>query len=190
MRLFVAVMPSAALQKELTAYTQALTDSVPALRHGTRWMKDEGFHITLRFLGESRPDRCLALGDALSDQVKKTRAFSLSINALGAFPKRGRAGILWVGFDRNRTALEKLAEGVEAVCQELGYSREPRPYHPHLTLARIKDPLPRQVLGPAFALPFPRFKEWPVDRIALVQSKLNAVGSVYKIKRWLALNRE
>jgi 2'-5' RNA ligase len=107
---------------------------------GWRWVRPEGVHLTLRFLGEvpaerDGPGRALWRGAA-----EAARPFRLRLGPLGCFPGSGVPRVLWVGIEEVEPggALVELAQDIERSARVAGYPPEPRAFHPHLTLARAE----------------------------------------------------
>lgn len=97
----------------------------------------QNWHITLRFLGrieEVTYERFLAAIEHLPDP------FTISLDGFGAFPNPRRATVLWLGIDQGAEEATKLASIAEEAAQAAGLDAEERPFHPHLTLARIRPP--------------------------------------------------
>lgn len=95
------------------------------------------WHLTLRFIGgveESAVDRIV---NAL-DEAELGAPFRIGWGGLGAFPRSSRAGVLWVGIDRGGGDLEALHRRVEEALERAGIDREDRPFHPHLTISRMR----------------------------------------------------
>lgn len=94
---------------------------------GVKWEQADDLHITLQFLGKVGPERLPGLVAALGE----IRAPRFNVNLTGL----RRKGVLWAEVERNAD-LERLAE---EVMRRSGVPREPRPYRPHVTLARPKE---------------------------------------------------
>ncbi len=95
------------------------------------------WHVTLRFVGDAgdvATDRLLA---ALDEEIDLD-PLDVSIVGMGAFPRARRATVLWAGI--HAAGLEELAAQVEEACQAAGFPPEDRPFHPHLSLSRIRPP--------------------------------------------------
>lgn len=101
-------------------------------------------HVTLKFLGDTPSN----LRDAIQQQVAQMATgqspFVLRVEGVGAFPNADRPAVLWAGL-KHAEPLVTLAERLETALEPLGFARELRPYHPHLTLARIKGRPPREL---------------------------------------------
>lgn len=99
----------------------------------------ENWHITLRFLG----DATAVQGEAVLahlDQHLQAQPFRIRFGALGGFPRASRAAILWAGVVAGADELTALAGECEVAADAAGFGPEDRPFHPHLTLARIRPP--------------------------------------------------
>lgn len=142
---------------------------------GARWLDEEQLHVTLRFIGEV--DRHLARDvDAALSSVRHP-AFSIALNGLGAFDRRGEPVILWAGL-APQEPLRALHRKVDQALVRAGMEPDRRAYMPHVTLAR----LPRGA-GPVGSLieqsggiTSPPFA---VDRFYLYESRLTPDGPVY-----------
>lgn len=131
-RVFVAVTPP--LEARL-GLAQALS------RHKLpgKEVPPGNWHITLRFLGQVDDITCERfLGDL--DQQDLGDQFDLGIEGLGAFPRAKRATVLWAGLKGDISRLTQLAMLAENSAQSAGLQPEDRPFHPHLTLSRIRPP--------------------------------------------------
>ncbi len=95
----------------------------------------ENFHLTLRFLGETPPQALDVLERVLLVTAKNTHAFPLTISGWGSFP-RGNEAIVWAGVSQGQAPLEQLYQELGKNLAKAGFPREPRPYHPHITIAR------------------------------------------------------
>lgn len=171
-RLFVAVPLT-------TEARHALADRVLAAAPGGlpgRPVPPPNWHVTLRFLGDVEAvgqDRILA---AL-DQADLGAGFTVAWGAPGAFPRPGRAAVLWVGADRGADRLESLAAATEQAAVSAGFPDEDRPFRPHLTLSRIR---PEEDVTSLLAAMPPLGVVMPVDRIVLYRSHLGRGGASYQ----------
>ena len=67
-------------------------------------------------------------------------AFRVRLGGLGAFPRERKASVLWLGIDGNTDSLAELAAECERAAVRAGFEPEGRPFHPHLTLSRVRPP--------------------------------------------------
>jgi 2'-5' RNA ligase len=167
-RAFVAVRPPEAV---LDAVAGAVADfSLEGARLTTR----DQWHLTLQFLGNRIDiDAVVSALDGLT-----TRAGTAQLGGWGAFPKERRAGVVWLGLARGAELLGALAAEVAARLVPLGFEPEDRPFHAHLTVARLNPPRSvTDVLAPRDAGPVG--EPWPVDAVVVYESILRRRGAEY-----------
>lgn len=99
----------------------------------------QNWHLTLRFLGPTEPARAERVL-ALLDERIAVKPFRLRLGELGAFPSPRKASVLWLGVGGDTGSLEAVAAECEAAAVGAGFEPEGRPFHPHLTLSRIRPP--------------------------------------------------
>ena len=67
-----------------------------------------------------------------------------------AFPSLDKATVLWAGIE-DPAPIHELAKRIEVAAEGLGFAAEIRPFHPHVTLARVRETrLLREVVLPMF----------------------------------------
>ena len=117
---------------------------------------------------------------ALDEAVAGTEPFTLPIGGFGAFPSPRRARVVWVGCEAV-PALELVQRRLEERTGELGFPREDRPFHPHLTLGRVRrDTRVSDLEGLGAALQQLEFGiETKVESVDLMQSELTRAGARY-----------
>jgi 2'-5' RNA ligase len=140
---------------------------------GARWVRPEGVHLTLRFLGDTPPERVEGLRPPLAAAAAACPPLEARVTELGTFPGPGRPPrVLWLGIALPSPALSLQAE-CERAAVGVGFPPEERPFRAHLTLARFRE----RVLRPA--LPPVDLGIIPLDTLALVRSELRPGGAVY-----------
>ena len=180
MRLFVAVDLPEAIRAALKQLIQKLRAELPDLR----WVRPEGIHITLKFLGEVSEADASAVRRELEASVPGCAPpFDVRIAGMGTFPDnpRQRPRVLWAGVGAERGSLATLQQRVEEACARAGQARERRPFAPHLTLARVGDSGP----PPTLAQVVWAYREidlggFSVDGVTLFQSILGPQGATYR----------
>jgi RNA 2',3'-cyclic 3'-phosphodiesterase len=135
-RLFIALNFPESLRERWTRDTAPLR----ALPARARWLPTTQLHLTLAFLGEQQPAILDPLRAALDRVAASTPPLSLEMGGIGVFPTWRRPRVLWLGVDP-APLLMTLATAVANACTELGIAQEQRPFHPHITLARLADRL-------------------------------------------------
>jgi RNA 2',3'-cyclic 3'-phosphodiesterase len=173
MRLFTGV----AIPETVLSSLEAL---LGRLRPNARlkWSPIANLHITTKFIGEWPPNRLDELREALA-AIPTPGAFSIDIQGLGWFPNPHSPRVFWAGI-QGGSALPALAKATDEAAARLGIARESKPFSPHLTLARIKDPVPLNGVRQAIAaLPSVEFGSFRVCDFHLYLSEPGPAGSVY-----------
>ena len=137
-RLFVGVPLPADARAEITEVVDGVRGMpLPAGARDVRWVRLDGLHLTLRFLGPTEPDR-IATTIAAVEAAAGTMAepIEIELSGAGTFPPGRRPRTLWIGVTRGREGLAELAARTEAALVDAGWWREGRPFRAHLTLAR------------------------------------------------------
>ena len=137
MRTFIAIDMS----PEVKFALQAVIRDIRRGASGVKWVEPGAMHLTLKFLGEI-PDTAVAQVKGVLERVSSGRSpFILRLRGTGTFPPGGRrnARVLWVG-SADEPQLLDLQADLESGLEEQGFPREDRPFHPHLTLGRVKTP--------------------------------------------------
>jgi len=147
-----------------------------------RWVRPEGIHITLKFLGGVDEGRVGKLEAALAAAVAPFE-LRLGFGKLGNFGG-SRARVLWIGLDGDVSGLSELAGRIDAALEPLGFPRERRPFAAHVTLARVPDDVPASVrrslpdvVARCTSRPLPRLV---LSELALIRSVLRQGGSRYE----------
>jgi 2'-5' RNA ligase len=148
-----------------------------------KWVRPEGIHVTLKFLGEVPDARELELRAALGRAAAGGPALALVVAGFGAFPGFERPRVIWAGLQPD-PALESLQHRVEREFVPLGFPPENRPFRPHLTLGRAaRDAKPRHCDGLEETVLRLRHQETThVEAVDLMQSVLQSGGAVYHIR--------
>lgn len=137
-RIFIAIELPSIVRQELKAHLDSLLTSLPGVR--ASWAREENLHLTLKFLGDIPVNNVETLSQATQRAASNTSSFELAIAGCGAFPPRGQPRVLWIGIQDASAKLAELHCALEEECAQAGFAREPRPFHPHLTIARLRQP--------------------------------------------------
>jgi len=180
MRLFVAIPLPEDIEQTLVTLTSGLREAVPS---GVRWVPANNIHLTLKFLGEQPVGRRDVLCSVIERASGCSHPFSVSVGGLGCFPGLTRPRVLWVGLNDAQERLAQLQRELETGFGEIGIPREQRPFHPHLTIGRMKRDFSshdQQELQAAIQAHGDRsIGRWVVQEIVLYQSDLRPQGAVY-----------
>jgi len=178
MRAFIAIDLDRPLKKNL----EALITELQPKGKNVRWVSTEAMHLTLKFLGEIADQDVALITDVLENIVKNHRPFTLRLQGTGFFPPgRKDPRVLWVGAQGD-SSLQVLQEDVESAMEKLGFAREKREFHPHLTLGRVKfssrlEPLLLELEKHKETA----FGEMQVRRVTFFKSTLRPAGAEYTV---------
>lgn len=189
-RLFVAVPLPEATRDAVTGLVERVRDDPDAAPAGSRqggagersrraerqartvrWVRLDGLHVTLRFLGPTLDDRLPALEAALAETVAGADAFQVVLTGAGGFPSDQRPRALWLGIGEGSAPLAALAARLERALESRGWPGDERSFRAHLTLARSDG-------VPDAAAAVERLKRaaagldaaWTADRVVLFES--------------------
>jgi 2'-5' RNA ligase len=143
------------------------------------WVPAERMHLTLRFIGEVDEAKGEAILAALREPVR-LGPFEVRWEGLGSFPPRGAPRVLWVGVATGRAGLVEAEAAVSERLQLVGIPREDRPYSPHLTLARVREPAGLKA-APLFEGLDGALGETHVETITLFRSHVSPKGPTYVV---------
>src|SRR5258708_28980716 len=136
-RLFIAIELPSNVRRRLKNHVDHLREAVPDAR--ASWAREENLHLTLKFLGDTRLTRVEGLSQATQRAASAVAPFEMIIGTSGAFPPNGQPRVLWIGIEDPAGQLALLHEVLEDQCARTGFDQEKRPYHPHLTIARLRQ---------------------------------------------------
>ena len=133
-RAFIAINLSADVLERIEQVALDLKkrmNSVPI-----RWVPTENIHLTLKFLGNVSTANLELLKDILGNVASNHHECDISVGGIGVFPKPHNPRVIWVGMEVPQE-LFNLQREIEIETARLGYSREHRPFSPHLTFGRV-----------------------------------------------------
>lgn len=175
-RSFVAILLSEAVRAAVAEEISRLYPLAPRVG----WVAPPNLHLTVKFLGELTPEELRGVKEALVEAVAGTAPFSLVLSGMGAFPGLARPRVLWIGVVEGGPAAQALQARVEEALGRRGFPKEGRPYSPHLTIARVREPRGLGALQQAMArdaqMAFGRFE---VGALSLMGSDLSPAGARY-----------
>ena len=177
MRLFFAIELGDTLLDLLDDAMAPLRAEAPELA----WVGREHRHLTLKFLGDVKDDDVPRLVAAAERAAARHVPIEMTVREVGAFPNFRRARVVWIGVEQE-PRLELLHHDLELACADEGFEVEGRPFRPHITLARVRAPLPaEQLRALARAARGVRMQaNVLVERITLFESTLAPTGARYR----------
>ncbi len=180
LRLFVACELPPEMRAALASLQEALREKgAPRLR----WVRPEGIHLTLKFLGAVPQEKVAAIREALAPTVQGIPPLALSLAEVGTFGDRRGPRVVWVGMEGDLEPLARLQQRVDKALEPL-FPPERRAFSPHLTLARVPDSMgsgERQTLRElAKTIEVPPAPAVTIGELSLIRSILGPGGAVYE----------
>jgi len=174
LRTFLALEIPDGVKDQLKLAREGLPNELPR----ARWTRPEGWHLTLKFLGEAEPRVLAVLSTEITPLVRGIGAVSVKLEKVGFFPSSMRPRVAWVGGTAD--GIDRVVEAVEKAAEIAGFPRERRPWSIHVTQARLKMQWPNAAVE--------RFLEWGDNldleaficrEAVLFSSDLQPGGAVY-----------
>jgi len=154
---------------------------------GISWVPSRNLHITVKFLGEIDDLTCKSVENCLQESAPLLSPFSLTPEGGGCFPDPGRARVLFIAYSLDEPVM-KWIHRLHTSLVSLGFPKENRPFTAHLTLGRVRRPVPeRQIhrfLEETDQLSLPKFE---VQNILMMESRLDPGGAIYSVHRTFSL---
>jgi 2'-5' RNA ligase len=180
-RAFIAVPLPHPLLDRLSALQRQLESQIPS--RSVRWVRAEGIHLTLKFLGDTSTEKLPDIEHALAAVARHAPVCTFTVGELGCFPNPRRPRVVWVGVQEPAGRLAALQDAIEEVMAPLGYPPEGRGFTPHLTLGRVRQGARRsdvarvgEVVTGTTGEPL---AEVSADHFALIRSVLKPTGAEY-----------
>ena len=178
-RSFIAVKVPQNVKSLMTDAMAAFHDLDPYVR----WVKIEGVHLTLKFLGNIETSQMEPVSECINEAVEGQRPFRVTVGGTGVFPNIRNPRVLWIGLSEDRDELSLIYEKLESKLKGLGFEPETRPFNPHLTLGRFRDSRKggRVINGEMLEKAAPGPESFMVDRVFLMRSRLHPAGAKYTV---------
>ncbi|MHB1457349.1 MAG: RNA 2',3'-cyclic phosphodiesterase [Armatimonadota bacterium] len=134
-RIFLAVI----LPDEIKSALANVSRELQVSGADVKWVKPENYHITMKFLGDVKPEMLNVIIGCVKTALKDTQSFSIKIHGAGAFMKHGVPGVIWAGIDQNSGQLGIISGRVDDLLSTLGFEKENRAFSAHITLGRARS---------------------------------------------------
>ena len=173
-RAFLALEIPDHVKEQLASAQGDLQSELPR----ARWTRPQGWHLTLKFLGEVERSVIAGLDAELARRIPGIGSVPVKLEKTGFFPSLTRPRVAWIGGTAD--GVEKLVPAIEEVAEIAGFARDQRRWSVHLTQARLKVQWSRAAVD--------RFLEWGDDldleaficrEVVLFSSDLQSGGAVY-----------
>jgi 2'-5' RNA ligase len=175
-RAFIAVDIGGAVRATLADLQRDLKRSGADVR----WTRPESIHLTLAFLGETSAARCAELAGVLDRVALDVARFRFEVKGVGTFGPPRSPRVVWAGVVDESGGLGALHAGVTQALKTLGVPDEKRPFHPHLTLGRVRSRRGVAELTSTVASDNNSPLGWvQVESLLLMRSQLHPQGAQY-----------
>lgn len=183
-RSFLAIeLPNPILKK-----IEEVQGDLRSTRADVRWVNPEKIHLTLKFFGNIEESRIDLILKSIEEPVRNTLPFSLRVLGVGAFPNLKNPRVVWMGLVDGKDVLTSFQKQIENQLGKIGFQSEDRPFHPHLTLGRMKSSRGKEdLVGRMEKHKEEEFGDLPVERVVLFKSDLRPTGPIYTPLRELRL---
>jgi len=180
-RSFIAISLPEIIVKRLAQQIESIKDAIP---HGViRWVRAENIHLTLKYLGDVPTNALTEITKSINQLASRHAAFAFEVVSFGCFPNLKSPRTLWIDIREPSGALLHLQSDLEDVVADLGFPRERRRFHPHLTIGRVSNNVHRAAridLAERLAqVKVERIGVVQVREIRLMRSDLRPTGAVY-----------
>lgn len=192
MRLFVGIDFPEEVKNKIYQLVAKLQKKYPEIK----WEKRENLHLTLKFLGNIKlktksekvktTTKNLKLEEIIGGterSVKGIKPFEMRIGEIGYFLRNSL--IIWLGMIEKSGGLERLVKKLDREMGKLGFKREKRAFHPHVTLGRKRKAVPlgkwRKIAKDITIERYDDIGGFKVEKIILFESRLSREGATYKV---------
>ena len=179
MRLFVSVDLPDSLTDAIEAVQADFSDA-----DGLDCTDPAQAHVTLKFLGETEPERVGEIETAIETavEVADVDPFDCTIEGLGVFPSRDYIRVVWAGVREGNqaAALTRLHDALETELTTLGFDADSQEFTPHVTLARMNDARGKSVVQETLDEREPTVGTFRVEAVRLTESRLTDAGPAYE----------
>jgi 2'-5' RNA ligase len=174
-RTFIAVP----ISEETKNLLNTIRSEIPNLRMDVKLAKPKNSHITLKFLGDTEKELIPNIIENISETIREVREFEFICEGIGVFPNPSRPRVLWIGISEGADRISNLSSKIETSLTKLGFSKESREFHPHITVGRVRR-------NKRFVKELDQFLSFSfspivnnVDKIVYLESKLTKEGPIY-----------
>lgn len=184
-RLFIALNLSIPVVETLVMLQRDLEERVEE-EHGDevrlRTVDAANIHLTLKFIGDTPPEMVAPICERLDEMCEPLFCFEIECRQLGAFPDLGTPRVIWAGLDEETgEVLSLLQRNLEQELAQIGIEEDSRPFHPHVTLARVKSRRRPSLRSLAEEYEEVTFGKTFIKDIVLYESHLDPDGARYEV---------
>lgn len=176
-RVFISIeIPDKSSLDEPLAYLRSV--------RGVRTSPPEQIHITLRFIGDVDESKVDVIEDCVRRAVDGHGPFGITVSDAGAFPKRERPSVVWIGASPQQE-LSDIAGAIGRNLRAAGIDFDSKPFKSHITVGRCRDPVDLSGFFDAFSdREFARFQ---CSEILVMRSVLGPKGAKHTVLKRIGL---
>ncbi|QPM69270.1 RNA 2',3'-cyclic phosphodiesterase [Atribacter laminatus] len=165
------------LSPETKAFISSIIEKNQAHLPQARWVRPDQIHVTLQFFAALLPSQVNQVKSIIQKLFTQVESFPSTLAEIGAFSSWNRARVIWLGFDhQSSTIMKQATQTFNQNCAKQGIAVDlTRPFSPHLTLARLKNPVsihPQQLFQP-------KCYTTSIRQVSFYQSTLTPRGAMY-----------
>jgi 2'-5' RNA ligase len=176
------------LPKPILRKIEEVQGDLRSTRADVRWVNPEKIHLTLKFFGNIEESKIEPIFKSIEEPIRNTLPFSLEVRGVGAFPHLRNPRVIWMGLVDGREVLVSFQKQIETQLEKIGFQPEDRPFHPHLTLGRMKSSRGKEELvGRMERHKEEEFGDFQVERVILFKSDLKPSGPIYTLLKEIKL---
>jgi RNA 2',3'-cyclic 3'-phosphodiesterase len=182
-RTFVCIDISESIKERIAA----LQDELRRLDAQVSWVRPANIHLTLKFLGDVAKARIPQVIQAVQHTTGSCSPFQVEVQGTGCFPSPRRPSVLWIGLKEIPEALARLHRTIEDELAKAGFAREAKPFNPHLTIGRIRNPRNASVLAESLIKRGFEGESFSAHEVIVMKSQLDPRGATYTPQAVLAI---
>ncbi len=175
-RAFIALEFDKEIQEELKRIQILLKRKI---KGHISWVKTGNIHLTLRFLGNINTAQSIQIQEIISGICLKNEKIKIKLGSLGVFPNFNKPRVLWVAINEGAEKISFINSYLEKDLQKINFPNEEKPFHPHLTLARIKHLESIANIEQIIQEAAPQEISSYIEKIVLFKSTLTTRGAIY-----------
>lgn len=178
-RVFCAIEIPNEVRQRVLAHADRLRERAPTVQ--ASWTRMDNIHLTLKFFGNLVPEKISKISKAADEVARHFSPIATSVEGCGAFPKHGPPRVLWIGLNDPSGRLVDLQTEFERECAREGFVKEDRAFHPHLTVARLRNPQGARSLAEIHKETGFETAEFTLTAFTIFRSELSSKGSKYSV---------
>lgn len=171
MRSFLALE----LPPDIVSYLGTVAARLAKRTEGVRWVRNEGIHITVKFLGEIEEETAQTMHEVLAPLGSRHAPVKARLGQLDAFPSTRSARVIVVKLKEGTEETKAIFSDVEDGLESMRVEREKRGLVPHITLGRRRTPRSFPNGDP---MPIEE-REFLIENLVLFKSTLTPGGAIY-----------